>query len=184
VAAAEPGDTIAVDTASQPYAETIEIATPEIKLVGPQQGIAGADRPALPDLAREAVIDAPDDAPAAISVSAAGVRVEGFFFAGKAAVAGDSFAGVDLSGPGGEVRDNVMVDHVPGVRLTGSGHLVSRNRFTQSTSTARFHGVVGDAPAADVAIRQNRFEDGGIAVSFIGEAPKSGIAIEGWTSWR
>ena len=52
-----------------------------------------------------------------------------------------------------------MVDHVPGVRLTGADQLVARNSFAQDLSQARFHGVIADSPVADVAVLENRFDE-------------------------
>ena len=178
VDAATEGDTVQVEPSAAPYAEAITISKADLRLAGPREGVPGTRREHVPDLATEAVIDAPDTATAAITVTAAGVKIDGLFFSGKAALDGDSFPAVSLLAGAGEVLDNVIVDHVPGVRLTGTDQLVARNSFVQELSQARFHGVIGDSPVSDVAVLENRFDEDGVPIAFADDFAKTGIAIE------
>ena len=122
------GDTVQVEPSSAPYAEAITIAK-SLRLAGPREGIPGEEREAVPDLATEAVIDAPDTATAAVTVTAADVQIDGLFFSGKAALETDSFPAVNLQARGAEVIDNVMVDHVPGVRASPARTNSSRQQL-------------------------------------------------------
>ncbi len=174
--AAANGDTVRVEPSAVPYAEAVTIAKP-LRLAGPQEGVPGAERDPVPDLSREAVIDAPDTAAAAVTVTTMDVQIDGLFFSGKAALDTDSFPGVSLLAAGGEVVNNVIVDHVPGVRLTGVDQLVARNSFVQDLSQARFHGVIADSPVADVAVLENRFDEHGVPIAFADDFAKTSIAI-------
>ena len=81
VDAAASGDTVRVLAGADPYAEAVRITTKDLRLVGPREDVPGAQRRGG-DLSAEAVVDAPDGAPAAITVDATGVRVAGLWFAG------------------------------------------------------------------------------------------------------
>lgn len=174
--AAGNGDTVQVEPSSTPYAEAVTIAKP-LRLAGPREGIPGAARDPVPDLSKEAVIDAPDDAAAAVTVTTMDVQIDGLFFSGKAALDTDSFPGVSLLGADGEVVNNVMVDHVPGVRVTGANQLIARNSFIQDLSQARFHGVIADSPVSNVTVLENRFDEAGVPVAFADDFAKTGIGI-------
>ena len=163
VNAAAVDDTVSVATSAGPYVEWIVIDKAGLRLVGPGEGVAGEARGPVGDLAGEAVIEPGAGAPAAVTVTAPGVRIDGLFFrAGlvtpDAAVPGIDAVGIDVAGSESEIHNNVMHDLGPGLRVTGSDHLVSRNLFYQDQSQHLFFGIQSTADTAGVAIRQNRFE--------------------------
>ncbi len=177
VDAAGRADTVRVFPSSSPYAEAVVISVDDLKLVGPQENVAGETRGGAGDLSTEAVVDAPDDARAAITVDATGVRIDGLHFAGGTGGAEDVFAAVEFTTSRGEVRNSVIVDHAPGLRLAGDHHLVSRNLFIQDARTDSAYGVMADTPLADLAIRQNRFEGHDDAIVLDGAARKKSVEI-------
>ena len=177
VDAAGSGDTVRVAPSASPYAEAVRIDVKDLRLVGPQEGIAGELRGGPADLSGEAVVDAPDDAAAAIAVAASGVRVEGLYFAGSVTAAEDAFAAVEFTSDRGDARNNVMVDHMPGVRVAGDHNLVARNLFLQDEADDSAYGVMVETQLEDLAIRQNRFEGRDDAIVLAGGTRKEGIEV-------
>lgn len=170
-------DTVRVLPSSGRYIEAVRISVDDLKLVGPREGVDGELRGGVPDLTTEAVVDAPGDAPAAITVDATGVRIDGLYFAGSATAPEDGFAAVEFTTSRGEARNNVIADYAPGLRLTGDHHLVSRNLFLQDEANDSAYGVMADTPLADLAVRQNRFEGHDDAIVLAGAERKEGVEI-------
>ena len=177
VDAAGTGDTVRVGPSAAPYAEAVRIATRDLRLVGPQENVPGEQRGPVPDLEREAIVDAPFASFAAITVAATGVRVDGLWFAGSGATQEEGFAAVEFTAERGELRNNVVVDHSPGVMLAGDHHLVSRNLFVQDETSDSSYGVMATTQLSDLAVRQNRFEGRDDAIVLEGGQRNEGIEI-------
>ncbi|TML99602.1 MAG: hypothetical protein E6G10_19105 [Actinobacteria bacterium] len=153
VAAASAGDTVRV--AAGGYAGPITISKPSLRLIGPQSGTAGYDRPYSPTTTTEAVVDCPVGGNSTCVETAA----EDVTVAGLALTDPDGGTMLHVGAPGATLRDDLVGPGNPAVVVEADGAVVVSNAFYGSLSGDRvFGGVWSRVPVADLVVGSNLFD--------------------------